>query len=298
MVNPIHALYPPQEARLAFGRTLTLWLERGGWSHDIPLRWGKAADFPAVADSTFNKLQRGKIEQPYPVTFIQLGLMNARLAAGDYGPIEDQALKERIARQKPITHEDGDLWVATDFFAHFIGEEQAPAWARQRPLPTEQEATARSNGASEQFRSLAGAHGLSLPQAWHGLAAHVASMRPRPLTGEELEVLRTVLSGWHLWSPQQLQALVNVEGVMRAELALSSWAKVLEEVPTPVPPEPPDRMGAKAKAATSRAKAAGATATKPASKSATKAKPQARSKPKPDATSQSKVSQTSTPSIS
>ena len=68
MANPIHALYPPQQARLAFGRTLTLWLERGGWSHDIPLRWGKAADFPAVADSTFNKLQRGKIEQPYPVT--------------------------------------------------------------------------------------------------------------------------------------------------------------------------------------------------------------------------------------
>ena len=298
MANPIHALYPPQEARLAFGRTLTLWLERGGWSHDIPLRWGKAADFPAVADSTFNKLQRGKIEQPYPVTFIQLGLMNARLAAGDYGPIEDQVLKERIARQKPITHEDGDLWVATDFFAHFIGEEPAPAWARQRPLPTEQEATDRSNGASEQFRSLAGAHGLSLPQAWHGLAAHVASMRPRPLTGEELEVLRTVLSGWHLWSPQQLQALVDVEGVMRAELALSSWAKVLEEGPTPVPPGPPDRMGAKAKPATSRAKVAGANATKPATKAATKAKPQALSKPKPDATSQSKASQASTPSIS
>ena len=294
MANPIHALYPPQEARLAFGHTLTLWLERGGWSHDIPLRWGKAADFPAVADSTFNKLQRGKIEQPYPVTFIQLGLMNARLAAGDYGPIEDQALKERIARQKPITHEDGDLWVATDFFAHFIGEEQAPAWARQRPLPTEQEATEASNRASEQFRSLAGAHGLSLPQAWHGLAAHVASMRPRPLTGEELEVLRTVLSGWHLWSPQQLQALVDVEGVMRAELALSSWAKALEQGPTPVPPEPPDRMGAKAKAATSRAKAAGANA----SKAATKAKPQARSKPKPDATSQNKASQTSSPLIS
>lgn len=298
MANPIHALYPPQQARLAFGRTLTLWLERGGWSHDIPLRWGKAADFPAVADSTFNKLQRGKIEQPYPVTFIQLGLMNARLANGDYGPIEDQALKERIARQKPITHEDGDLWVATDFFAHFIGEEPAPAWARQRPLPTEQEATARSNGASEQFRSLAAAHELSLPQAWHGLAAHVASMRPRPLTGEELEVLRTVLSGWHLWSPQQLQALIDVEGVMRAELALSSWANALEQGPASEPPERPDRIGAKAKAATSRARAAGATATKPATKAATKAKPQARSKPKPDATSQSKAPQSSTPSIS
>jgi hypothetical protein len=123
-------------------------------------------------------------------------------------------------------------------------------------------------------------------------------MRPRPLTGDELEVLRTVLSGWHLWSPQQLQALVDVEGVMRAELALSSWAKALEQGPAPVPPEPPDTIGAKAKAAPSRAKAAGATATKSATESATKGKPQARSKPKPEATAQSKVSQSSTPSIS
>ena len=59
-------------------------------------------------------------------------------------------------------------------------------------------------------------------------------------------------------------------------------------------PEPLDRMGAKAKPATSRAKAAGATA----SKAATKAKPQARSKPKPEATNYSKASQSSTPSIS
>ena len=90
-------------------------------------------------------------------------------------------------------------------------------------------------------------------------------------------MLRTVLSGWHLWSPQQLQALIDVEGVMRADLALSSWAKALEQGPAPVPPEPPERVGAKAKAAPSRAKAAGATATKPA----TKAKSQAGSKSSP-----------------
>ena len=90
-------------------------------------------------------------------------------------------------------------------------------------------------------------------------------------------MLRTVLSGWHLWSPQQLQALIDVEGVMRADLALSSWAKALEQGPTPVPPQPPDPNGAKAKPATSRARAAGATATKPA----TKAKSEAGSKSSP-----------------
>jgi hypothetical protein len=305
MANPIHALYPSQEARLAFGRTLTLWLERGGWSHDIPLRWGKAADFPAVADSTFNKLQRGKIEQPYPVTFIQLGLMNARLASGDYGAIEDMALLARISRQKPITHEDGDLWLATDFFAHFIGEEQAPIWARQRPLPTEQQASAASEAVVEQFRAIARRHGLSLLLAWQSLASQVAAHRPRPLNGDELEVLRSVLSGWHVWTPGQLQDLIDVEGVMRAELALSSWARSLEQgqgkAPSQEPAEPPDLAKAKdlpkakgpgrsantAKAAPKdHGKPPVAALTKPRTKTATGASLQESSRPKEQGTGQ------------
>jgi hypothetical protein len=206
---------------------LTLWLERGSWSHDIPLRWGKAAGFPAIADSTFNKLQRGKIEQPYPVTFIQLGLINARLVAQDFTGVDDPVLVARLARQRPILHEDSEPWTATDFFSHFIGEQAAPEWARQRPAPTLEQAVAASAAIADRFREQASATGLPMLEAWRSFAAHVANETPRLLGAEDLEVLRTVLSGWDVWTPDQLQDLTDPDDRLRPDLALDAWAASL-----------------------------------------------------------------------
>ena len=152
MSSTDNASYPSQSCRDRFGKTLTSWLERAGWSHDTPLRWGKAAQFPTVADSTFNRMQRGKIAQPYPVTFIQFGMMNDRLASRNYGLAEDDPLLPRIARQRAIEHDDGRLWTATDFFSHFIGELEPPAWAKEQPLPTLQQTVEASAEAVERFR--------------------------------------------------------------------------------------------------------------------------------------------------
>ena len=230
MPSPIHALYPSQESRLVFGRTLTLWLERGSWSHDIPLRWGKAAGFPAIADSTFNKLQRGKIEQPYPVTFIQLGLINARLVAQDFSGVDDPLLSARLAKQRPILHEDGEPWTASDFFSHFIGEQAAPAWAKERAVPTLEQAVAASAAIADRFRQQASAAGLPMLEAWRLFAAHVASETPRRLSGEEVEVLRSVLSGWDVWTPEQLQGLIDPDDRLRPELALDAWTASLPKI--------------------------------------------------------------------
>jgi hypothetical protein len=239
MASPDHALYPSQESRLIFGRTLTLWLERGGWSHDIPLRWGKAAGFPAVADSTFNKLQRSKIEQPYPITFIQLGLLNARLADQDFSGVEDPALLARLAKQRPILHGDsesprgqsrrGEPWIATDFFSHFIGEQAAPDWARERSAPTLEQAVTASTAIAERFRGQATAAGLTMLEAWRQFAAHVISQSPRRLSAEEVEVLRSVLSGWDTWTPEQLHSLIDPDDQLRPELALDDWTASLPD---------------------------------------------------------------------
>lgn len=227
MGHPIHALYPPQSARDRFGMTLSLWLERGGWSHDVPMRWGKAAGFPAVADSTFNRLQNAKIEQPYPITFIQLGLINKRLSDADYGLASDDPLLERLARQRPITHDDGSIWDAMDFFGHFIGEVEAPDWARTRALPSLEEAVEASDQAKRRFQDLAAQHGLALPEAWESFAELVSAQRPPSLSPAELNVLRNVLAGWHVWTPQQLHELTDLDGVMRAGTAVEQWAATL-----------------------------------------------------------------------
>lgn len=232
MSSPDNASYPSQSCRDCFGKTLTSWLERAGWSHDTPLRWGKAAQFPTVADSTFNRMQRGKIAQPYPVTFIQFGMMNNRLASKDYGLAQDDPLLPRIARQRPIEHDDGRLWTATDFFSHFIGELEPPAWAKEQPLPTLQQAVEASAEAVERFKGTAQAQKLSLPEAWESLAAVAAkasaTVMPH-LSNDELEALRMVLSGWHTWTPEQLHQLRDLDGGLRPLNLLDYWKDTIKQ---------------------------------------------------------------------
>jgi hypothetical protein len=211
------------------------WLDRGGWSSDLPLRWGKAAGFPSVADSTFNRLQHGRIEQPYPVTFIQFGMINDRLARQDYGLSADDPLVPRLARQRPIEHDDGTPWSAVDFFAHFIGALEAPSWAQQQPLPSLQEAVEASASAAERFKAIAAEQALPLPRAWESFIASNPGQAPALLSRAELEVLRHVLSGWHLWTQEQLRDLINPEGKLRPSLALEAWAQSLASVDQAVP---------------------------------------------------------------
>jgi hypothetical protein len=231
MSSPDNVSYPSQSCRDCFGKTLTSWLERAGWSHDTPLRWGKAAQFPTVADSTFNRMQRGKIAQPYPVTFIQFGMMNDRLASRNYGLAEDDPLLPRIARQRAIEHDDGRLWTATDFFSHFIGELEPPAWAKEQPLPTLQQAVEASAEAVERFRGTAQALNLPLPEAWESLAAVAAkasaTVMPH-LSNDELETLRMVLSGWHTWTPEQMHQLRDLDGGLRPLSLLDYWKDTIK----------------------------------------------------------------------
>ena len=128
-MEPDRAAYPSPESRARFGRTLTAWVNRNGWIHSTLQDWGYEAGFPAVRDSSFNKLQNGKTEQPGPLTFIQLAMANERVAEGDYSGVADRRLKDRLKESEPICLPDGTPWRATEFFAHFIAELEAPAWA-------------------------------------------------------------------------------------------------------------------------------------------------------------------------
>jgi hypothetical protein len=217
----------PAGARERFGDTLLAWITRAGWNHDTPLRWGKAAGFPAIADSTFNRMQRAKIANPFPITFLQLGLLNDRLARRDYGLSADDPLLSRVSRQRPIEHEDGRPWTAADFFAHFIGELDAPAWVSDQPLPTLEEAVTASAEVAEEFKQAAAAKGLDLPAAWRSLAALSATgeapVLPQ-LSEEELDLLRMVLSGWQVWTPEQLRELRDLDGRLRPLELIRYWS--------------------------------------------------------------------------
>lgn len=201
-MEPDRSLYPSPEQRLRFGRTLTAWLNRNGWIHSTLHEWGEQAGFPAVRDSSFNKLQNAKTEQPQPLTFIQLALANARVADGDYSGVSDRRLKDRLVDSQAICDKHGTPWRATEFFSHFIGELDAPDWLQQPEPLSQQEAKALSQQHRERFAAITAARQLSPAVAWKDLEQHCQG-----LSTAQRDLLRNVLSGWHEWTPSEWEAI-------------------------------------------------------------------------------------------
>jgi hypothetical protein len=214
--------HPPLAARQRFGRTLTAWCNRNGWIHSTLHEWGEQAGFPAVRDSSFNKLQNAKTEQPQPLTFIQLALANARVAAGDYSGISDRRLKDRLKDSQPICDESGKPWGATEFFSHFIGEREAPEWLQlPKPLSAE-DAKSLSQEHQQRFEAIAKAQMLSPAVAWKQLEQHCQS-----LSNSQRDLLRNVLSGWHAWTPSEWESICG-NGTDPVGEALARWEKSLD----------------------------------------------------------------------
>jgi hypothetical protein len=209
--------HPSLVSRQRFGRTLTAWCNRNGWIHSTLHEWGEQAGFPAVRDSSFNKLQNAKTEQPQPLTFIQLALANARVAEGDYSGVSDRRLKDRLKESQPITHANGTPWRATDFFSHFVGELEAPDWL-QLPEPlTKQQAEALSAQHQERFEAITKAKDISPAVAWKQLEQHCEG-----LSTSQRDLLRNVLSGWHQWTPVEWEA-IGGDGSDPVADALAAW---------------------------------------------------------------------------
>lgn len=203
-------------------------MTRAGWAHDTPSKWGKAAGFAAPKNSTYSLLQRGMIDQPKPLTFYQLGLMNDRLARKDYGVITDKRLRLRVQAQEPICTPEGRPWGSIEFFSHFMGLLDPPTWAEQSPEPTAEDAKRISEQMIDQFQEVATKRMLSPMQAFEELSGHCLD-----LTRAEIDLLRSVLSGWHVWTPEELVALSNSEAGGKVWLAIRSWAAAEDRESSP-----------------------------------------------------------------
>ena len=214
--------HPSLAARQGFGRTLNAWVIRNGWTHSTLHEWGEQAGFPAVRDSSFNRLQNSKTEQPSPLTFIQLAMANARVAAGDYKGVSDRQLKDRLKDSEAICDATGKPWGAMEFFGHFVGELEAPA-SLQLPEPlTAKEAEAMSSKHQERFEAIAEAKGLKPAQAWKQLEQHCNG-----LSAGQKDLLRNVLSGWHVWDPGEWGAIC-ANGSDPVDVALAAWGKAVD----------------------------------------------------------------------
>jgi hypothetical protein len=209
--------HPPLAARQRFGRTLTAWANRNGWIHSTLHDWGEQAGFPAVRDSSFNRLQNAKTEQPSPLTFAQLAIANARVADGDYSGVTDRQLKDRLKDSEPILGTDGQPWRSMDFFGHFMGELDAPDWATGPKPLTAEEAVSLSRAHQARFEAIAQAKAVTPAAGWRELEAHCQG-----LNATQRDLLRNVLSGWHSWTPQEWEAFCGMSADPVND-ALAAW---------------------------------------------------------------------------
>jgi len=199
-------------ARVQFGKFLRNWRKSNDWSVTTAQDWAKAcpAQIPwamRVAGGQWGNLENGKVMQPQPSTFIQLGVLNECLAQKERGTIRDKLLRERVQQARPVLHGDGRPWGAEDWFACYIGKLEGPAdlWPRQEEIDAEAE--------TKRLRSL-----FDAAVERSGLRPVSAAMQVLRLAGD-LPMEQVVAIENALFAGERLPTST----VATARMALHSW---------------------------------------------------------------------------
>lgn len=214
-------------ARIRFGLMVKAWFHSGGWSTKTPMEWSKAAGVPQISNNTVSFIWAGTQPKTSPKFFTSLGYLNERLAAQDYGPIQNRALMDRLKALSAIRDSQGRPWSAVDFFACYIGQKDPPPEFDPGPPPGKvkllsAELAKRISSQKQQlFDSHATTHGLSKAEAWEQLKQHCSG-----LTADQLDALQQVLSGWRSWTPEELESLKDEAGHNRAITAVEAWCGI------------------------------------------------------------------------
>jgi transcriptional regulator with XRE-family HTH domain len=203
-----------EAAAVSFGENLRRWRVAQGWSQNTPQDWGQAVGDLHVFNSQWSQLESAKLRGPKPTVFRALGAMNALLHAGQYGPIKDRALMDRVRAAQAICHEDGEPWDGSDFYAAFLGDLQFPVIPNRLPPITDKEAAEISDGFRADVRNGAKRRSLALRAAADRLLDHVPE--------EDHGRLEDVLLG-DAWTAAELMALRDPDGRLAPRAWLAAW---------------------------------------------------------------------------
>jgi transcriptional regulator with XRE-family HTH domain len=191
-------------ASLQFGRRLKQWRIAQGWSQNTAQDWGRAVGIIHVFNSQWSQLENG-VRGAKPTVFRALGGMNELLDAGQYGPITDRTLFDRVKGAEPIRHPDGHPWDGADFYAAYMGLLDWPEIKTRLPVITDAEAAEFSAMFRDDVRSRAKAAGLAMGAAMAKLLAQVPA--------DDQARLGDVMLG-DSWNGEELMALRSEEGTL------------------------------------------------------------------------------------
>jgi transcriptional regulator with XRE-family HTH domain len=134
-----------ETSRAAFGSMLRRWRKQQGWTQYTACHWAKAAGFETISYGNLSVIEQGTAGDLRAKAFLQLAEINERLAARDFGVIQDVKLKALVEGAAPLAESEGDaIWGAEDFWRCYQGLAPVPERYSTDHLPDLDERSRRA----------------------------------------------------------------------------------------------------------------------------------------------------------
>ncbi len=208
-----------EENRAAFGRMLLNWRRRNGWTQYTACSWAEEVGFETISYGNLSVIEQGKAGELRQKAFWQLGELNRRIAGGEkeWGPLKDQAIKEKLEGSVPIGDNDCPVWTPLEFWACYCGLREVPDAFRTTPAPTigQRKATELSAKLRNQLRRVVDECELDPSDAITALAAEASE--------EHRKRFYAVLTGFGDYKPEELAPLWIEGDLYQPKRWLDQW---------------------------------------------------------------------------
>ena len=189
---------------LAFALTLKRWFKLNDWPQKITDDWAKD---PGVNNphgpwaSQMCGAMKADGYNPKAGFFLSLGTFNRFVFEQQLTSVQDTKLRERLSDAKALLLDNGEPYGGAEFWSLYAGLLESPEELSSPDRGLTQEdcdlwtATMRDN-----FRKISLKYLVSRPEAWELLLDEIkkqASYKDHPLSVDDIDWLKSVLSGLH-----------------------------------------------------------------------------------------------------
>ncbi len=124
-------------SRLGFGRMLLNWRRRNGWTQYTACHWAEAIGEPKLVISYGNLsvIEQGKAGELRQKAFWQLWELNRRIASGDWGPVGDAELRQKLEAAIPLGDAGCPVWGPLELWGCYCGLRPVPPAFASAPAP-------------------------------------------------------------------------------------------------------------------------------------------------------------------
>jgi len=125
-----------EENRAAFGRMLLSWRRRNGWTHYTACSWAEEAGFDTISYGNLSVIEQASAGELRQKALWQLGELNRRIDAKEWGTVKSLAIKEKLEGSIPLGEDDCPVRTPIEMWACYCGLREVPDPFRTTHAPT------------------------------------------------------------------------------------------------------------------------------------------------------------------